>query len=118
MSETELPSNISDFTAETSKGKLIFRMMELENGLMVMISDSNRYKIGPSAVAIPSGTGHSGPTSTGLFTMGVDTTLVRTIAERISAWTGQPCMAIVAVSEFDRTTMMEVVSSLKERLLT
>lgn len=118
MNKTEAPSGISDFSAETSKGKLLFRLMELDNGLMVLISDSNKYRIGPSAVAIPSSTGQSGPSSTGLFTMGVDTTLVRTIAERLSAWTAQPCMAIVAVSDFDRSTMLEVVSILKDRFVT
>ena len=44
---------------------------------------ARQYRLGISAVAIPPGQGRSDPTSTALFTMGLDTTLVRTIAERI-----------------------------------
>lgn len=117
MNKAEKPSDINDFSADTNKGKLLFRVMELDNGLMVLISDSGEYRLGPSAVAIPSSSGQSGPTSTGLFAMGVDSTLIRTIAERLSSWTAQPCMAMVAISELDRSTMLEVVSILKDHFV-
>ncbi|MFX0055851.1 MAG: hypothetical protein ACFFAX_06170 [Promethearchaeota archaeon] len=110
--------DIRQFESDTSQGKIIFRIMDFENGALVLISDSDRFRLGLSAVAIPPGQGRSEPTSTGLFSAGLDAALVRTLAERVSAWTNQSCMVVVAVSSLNQALVMELMTILKNHLLT
>ena len=91
--------------------------MDLENGLLLLITDSEKYKLGLSAVAIPPGKGRTEPTSTGLFSAGLDSTHVRTLAERVSSWIGQTCMMVVSVGPLDQAFMLELLTILKNYLL-
>ncbi len=110
--------DIRQFESDTSQGKIMVRIMDFENGVLVLISGSDKFRLGLSAVAIPPGQGRSEPTSTGLFSTGLDATLVRTLAERVAAWTNQSCMIVMAVSGLNQILMMELMTILKNHLLT
>jgi hypothetical protein len=110
--------DIRQFESDTSQGKIRFRIMDLDNGTLVLISGSDKFRLGLSAVAIPPGQGRSEPTSTGLFSAGLDAALVRTLAERVSALINQSCMVVVAVSALNQALMMELMTILKSHLLT
>ncbi len=110
--------DIRQFESDTSQGKILVRIMDLENGTLVMISGSDKFRLGLSAVAIPPGQGRSEPTSTGLFSAGLDAALVRTLAERVAAWINQTCMIVVAVSALNQTLVMELMTILKNHFLT
>lgn len=106
-------NDISDFEVNISKGPIKIRVMELENGVLLLVSDSQNFRLGLSALAVPPGQSRTGPSSTGLFSMGIDATIVRTIAERVAAWTNRTCMAVIAVNGLNQGIMMELVSVLK-----
>ena len=110
--------DISEFSSETSTGTIKIRIMDLSNGQLVLITDSDRFRLGLSAVAIPAGQGRSEPTSTGLFTEGLEITLVRTLAERVASWTNQTCMLVLGMSALTRERMMELTSLLRDHLVT
>ena len=109
--------DISEFSSETSAGTIKIRIMDLSNGQLVLITDSDRFRLGLSAVAIPAGQGRSEPTSTGLFTEGLEITLVRTLAERVASWTNQTCMLVLGMSALTRERMMELTSLLRDHLV-
>ena len=109
--------DITEFEANFSKGTLRIRMTALENGILVLLSDSPKYRLGQSAMAIPPGGGRTEPTSTGAFTGGLDSAMVRTLAERIAAITGQTSMVISGVREMTREVMMEIMVILKNHLV-
>jgi len=109
--------DISELTSETSIGTVKIRILNLENGLLILFSEKEQYRLGISAVAIPPGQGRAEPTSTPLFTMGLDTTLVRTIAERIASWTNNTCMIVSGLPQLNRDIMMELLSFLRDHLL-
>jgi hypothetical protein len=109
--------DISEFTSETSIGIVHVRILTLANGLLLLISDKDQYRLGISAVAIPPGQGSSEPTSTAIFTMGIDITLVRTLAERVASWTNNTCMVVMGISQLTREAMMEILLALKNHLL-
>lgn len=110
--------DISEFSSETSVGTIKIRIMDLSNGQLVLITDSDRFRLGLSAVAIPAGQGRSEPTSTGLFTEGLEITLVRTLAERVASWTNQTCMLVLGMSALTRERMMELTSLLRDHFVT
>ncbi len=110
--------DISEFSSETSAGTIKIRIMDLSNGQLVLITDSDRFRLGLSAVAIPAGQGRSEPTSTGLFTEGLEITLVRTLAERVASWTNQTCMLVLGMSALTRERMMELTALLRDHLVT
>ena len=110
--------DITEFSAETSAGPVKIRIMTFTNGVLVLISDSNKFRLGLSAMAIPAGHGRSEPTSIGFFTTEMESTLVRTLAERVASWMNQTCMLIVGMSSLTRERMLELMSVLKDRLLT
>lgn len=109
--------DISELTSETSIGQVKIRILNLENGLLLLFSDKDQYRLGISAVAIPPGQGRSDPTSTALFTMGLDTTLVRTIAERVASWTNNTCMVVCGLAQLNRDIIMELLSYLRDHLV-
>ncbi len=109
--------DIVELIADTSIGKLKIRIMTLENGLLILFTEKSQYRLGISAVAIPPGMGRSAPASTSQFTIGLDTTLVRTIAERIAAWTNSSCMVISGLVQINRELMMELLSFLKDHFV-
>jgi hypothetical protein len=110
--------DIFEFSKEASFGKVRIRILTLENGLLIMISDKEHFKLGLSAVAIPPGKGSPEPTSTGLFSMGIDTALVRTVSERIASWTNQTCMVVIGLEQMNREIMLELLSILRDHLVT
>jgi hypothetical protein len=110
--------DITEFSSETSAGTIQVRIMTLTNGKLVLISDSKSYRLGLSAMAIPAGQGRSEPTSIGFFTTEIESTLVRTLAERLASWTNQTCMLVVGMSSLTRERMLELMSVLREHLLT
>jgi hypothetical protein len=110
--------DITEFTSETSTGSVKIRIMTLTNGLLVLISDSNKFRLGLSAMAIPAGQGRSEPTSVGFFTKEIDSTLVRTLAEKLASWTNQTCMLVVGMSSLSREGMLELMSLLRDHFLT
>lgn len=105
---------VSDFEHETEHGRLRIRVIDLENGLLVMISDSERFRLGLSAVAIPAGQGRVEPTSTGFLSLGEDAMQVRILAESVAKSTGRMCMMIIAVKELSRTYMVEITKVLRQ----
>ncbi len=110
--------DISEFTSETSIGVIHIRITSLTNGLLLLISDKDKYRLGISAVAIPPGQGRNEPTSTAMFTMGMDVTLVRTLVERIASWTNTTCMVVMGIPKLTREIMMELLLVLKNHLVT
>jgi hypothetical protein len=110
--------DMSEFSSETSVGTIRVRILDLENGLLILISDKERFRIGVSAVAIPPGPGSSEPTSTGLLSMGLDDALVRTVAERVASWTNRTCMIIAGLTQMNRETMLEIATLLRNRFVT
>lgn len=92
--------------------------MEFSNGLLLLITDSGQFKLGLSAVAIPSGPGRAGPTSTELLALSPDASLVRTIAEQVASWTNQTCMMVIGVKNLTREVTMEITTSLRDHFLT
>ena len=110
--------DITEFSSETSAGTIKVRIMNMTNGLLVLISDSNKFRLGLSAMAIPAGQGRTEPTSVGFFTKELDSTLVRTLAEKLASWTNQTCMLVVGVSSLTRERMLELMSLLRDHLLT
>ncbi|MHA2378590.1 MAG: hypothetical protein ACXADO_01230 [Candidatus Thorarchaeota archaeon] len=110
--------DIRHFEADTSLGKVRIRVIDLDNGTLLLLSDSERFRLGLSAVAIPPGRDESEPTSSGLFSTGLDTILVRTLAERVVSWTGRTCMAVVAVKGLNQKVLLELMAALKDFLLT
>ncbi len=113
-----MSNDIREFDVDSAQGKIRFRIMDMENGLLLLISDSDLFRIGLSAVAVPPRQGRKEPTSSGLFTMGLDATMVRTLAERVTAWTNKTCMVVVGLKGFNRESMMELTTILKGHLLT
>jgi len=109
--------DIREFESEFSQGKLRGRVIYLENGILLLLSDSERFRISLSAVAIPPSHGRREPVSTGFLSTGPDATLVRTIAERVAAWTNQTCMLVIAVNGLNRALMMEIIAILKNHLV-
>jgi hypothetical protein len=109
-------ADIEDFKSTLSHAILSFRVMRLENGLLVMISDSDAFRLGQSAISVPSGQLRREPTSVAMSGVGQDIMIVRSIAERISAWTNSMCMLIMAVKSVDRELMLEIINVLKNRL--
>jgi len=110
--------DITEFSSETTAGVIKIRIMNMTNGLIVLISDSDKFRLGLSAMAIPAGLGRSEPTSVGFFTTEIDSALVRTLAERIALWTNQTCMLVVGMSSLTRERMLELMTVLKDHLLT
>lgn len=110
--------DISEFSSETSVGTIRVRIIDLENGLLILISDREQFRLGPSAVAIPAGQGSSEPTSTGLFSVSSDNALVRTAAERVASWTNRTCLVVIGLSQMSREVMLEIVSLLRDRFVT
>ncbi|MHA2141363.1 MAG: hypothetical protein ACXADC_03010 [Candidatus Thorarchaeota archaeon] len=110
--------DIRQFESDTSQGKILVRIMDLENGTLVLISGSEKFRLGLSAVAIPPGQGRTEPTSTGLFSAGLDAALVRTLAERVAAWVNKSCMIVVAVNTLNQAFLMELMTILKNHFLT
>ena len=110
--------DISEFSFESSGGAVRVRKMEFENGLLLLITDSERFRLGLSAVAIPSGSGRQGPTSMELLALSPDASLVRTIAEQVAAWTNQTCMMVIGVKSLTKELTMELTTSLRDHFLT
>ncbi|MHA1965176.1 MAG: hypothetical protein ACXACG_17465 [Candidatus Thorarchaeota archaeon] len=110
--------DITEFSSETSAGTVKIRIMTLTNGMLVLISDTDKFRLGLSAMAIPAGQGRSEPTSVGFFTKDLDSTLVRTLAERLASWTNQTCMLVVGMTSLTRERMLDLMSVLRDHLLT
>ncbi|MFW9799389.1 MAG: hypothetical protein ACFFD9_03060 [Candidatus Thorarchaeota archaeon] len=110
--------DIRHLESDTDLGKIRIRVMDLENGTLVLLTDSERFRLGLSAVAVPPGRNESEPPSSGFFSEGLDTILARTLAERIVSWTGKTCMIVVAVKGLTQKVMVELMTSLKNHLLT
>jgi hypothetical protein len=107
--------DITEFSTDTSSGKIRVRVMNLSNGQIVMISDSDQFRLGISALAIPTGQEWAGPTSSSLFTTEIDSTMVRTLAEKVTSWTNQTCMLILGVGgTLTRERVMELTALLRD----
>ena len=109
--------DIQEYESETSRGTIKARFIEMENGFLVLISESDKFRLGASAIAIPPGQGRQSPSSKAEFSIGVEDALVRTIAERLAAWTNQMCMLVLGIKDIDRALMMEIMSFLKMHLV-
>ena len=109
--------DIEEFTCETQIGVIHIRIITLANGFLLLFSDKEEYRLGISAMAIPPGQGRAEPTSTALFTTGLDVTLVRTLVERIASWTNSTCMIVMGIPQLTREVMMELLQVLKNRLV-
>ncbi len=110
--------DIRHFESDTDLGKIRIRVLDLENGTLVLLTDSEKFRLGLSAVAVPPGRDESEPASSGFFSEGLDTILARTLAERIVSWTGKTCMIVVAVKGLTQKVMVQLMTSLKNHLLT
>ena len=110
--------DIQEFEIKTSQGTVKTRIVELENGLLLMFSDSEKYRLGFSAVAIPPGQGRLGPSSASVFSTGLDAALSRTLAEKIAALTGLTCMIILAIKDLNQLKIMEILNGIKPILVT
>ncbi|MHA1654621.1 MAG: proteasome assembly chaperone 4 family protein [Candidatus Thorarchaeota archaeon] len=110
--------DINDFEMTSSRGPIKFRVMHLENGLVVFISGGSGFRLGPTVVSIPASQYRSSPTSTGLLGSEPDSIMVRIMAERIAAWTNRACMVVATVNDLDRELTMEILNALKDHLLT
>jgi hypothetical protein len=110
--------DIRGFEVETSLGIVKMRIIELENGLLFMFSDSDSYRLGFSAVAIPPSQGRREPSSASVFSTGLDAALSRSLAEKIAALTGQTCMIVLALKNLNQIVIMELLNNIKSILVT
>jgi hypothetical protein len=106
-----------EFEAPISKGNLKIRVTTLENGILILLTDGGSFRLGQSAIAIPPGHGRQEPTSTGFFTTGPDSTIVRTLAERVAGITNQTCMLVVGMKEITQAMMLEIMLTLKNHFV-
>ncbi len=109
--------DIVQFEGDIPNGHIRVRINELENGILVLITDSETFKLGPTCIATPSRPGMSEPISNALFVSGFESTVVRTIAERIAVWTKRTCLLVVHAKNLDRDFMVSVLGLLKAHLL-
>jgi hypothetical protein len=109
--------DIKEYEINASIGKVKLRIIELDNGLLLMFSDSNKYRFGFSSVAIPPGHGRPNPSSASMFSTGLDAALCRTLAEKIAALTGQTCMIVMAIKDLSQLTILEILNSIKSILV-
>lgn len=110
--------DITEFSADTSTGKIKVRVMSLSNGKIVLISDSDQFRLGFSALANPAGRDRSEPTSSSLFTRELDSAMVRILAERVVSWTNQTCMLILGIGgTLTRERMMELTLLLRDHFV-
>ena len=109
--------DIKEFGLNTSLGKVKLRIIELDNGLLLMFSDSDKYRFGLSSIAIPPSHGRPGPSSASMFSSGLDDTLSRTLAEKIAALTGQTCMIVLAIKDLSQLIIMEILNNIKSILV-
>ncbi len=112
-----MSSDILEFSVEQPHGLFRFRIMRLANGLLILISDSDSFRLGLSAVAVPPPHDSKIPTSMSLLGAGMDLSMVRAIAERIASLTGHTCLVVVGVRHLDMTVMSEIVNALKNHLV-
>lgn len=110
--------DIREFEVDTSIGMVKTRIIELENGLLIMFSDSNKYRLGFSAVAIPPSQGRLEPSSASVFSIGLDAALSRSLAEKIASLTGQTCMIVLAMKNVSQLIIMEILNGIKSILVT
>ncbi|MEM2142585.1 MAG: proteasome assembly chaperone 4 family protein [Candidatus Thorarchaeota archaeon] len=111
--------SIQEFSENTPTGKtLFFRVIRMDNGLLVMISDTETFRFGATVFSVPSKPGQREPTSTAMSGTGQDIMIARALAERVSAWTGSMCMLIMSVKDMDRQTMLEASHVLKNHFVT
>jgi hypothetical protein len=108
---------IQEFEINTSLGKVKLRIIELDNGSLLMFSDSDKYRFGFSSVAIPPGHGRPVPSSASMFSTGLDAALCRTLAEKIAALTGQTCMIVLAIKDLSQLVIMEILNNIKSILV-
>lgn len=109
--------DIKEYEVNTSLGKVKLRIIQLDNGLLLLFSDSDKFRLGFSSVAIPPGHGRPGPSSASMFSTGLDAALSRTLAEKIAALTGQTCMIVLAIKDLSQLTIMEILNSIKSILV-
>ncbi|TXT56730.1 MAG: hypothetical protein BAJATHORv1_20323 [Candidatus Thorarchaeota archaeon] len=102
-----------DISTEISSGTLKVRIMELQNGLLILLSDSDEFRLGLSAVAMPGMEDRKNPTSTGIFTFDTNAMLIRTLSEQITTISGQSCMVISSVRNLNQLKLMEIMNVLK-----
>ncbi|MGD2072921.1 MAG: hypothetical protein PVG65_05490 [Candidatus Thorarchaeota archaeon] len=110
--------DIREFKFDTSIGSVKIRIIELENGLLIMFSDSDNYRLGFSAVAIPPGPSRREPSSASVFSTGLDSALSRSLTEKIAALTGQTCMIVLAMKNLNQHVIMEILNEIKAILVT
>jgi hypothetical protein len=110
-------SDIRQFELNTSRGNVMVRVMAFENGQLFLLSDSEKFRLGLTAIAIPPRHDRAEPTSTSFLSAGIDATHIRTIAERVSSWVGQTCMMVAAVANIDQAYMLELLTALKAHVL-
>ncbi len=113
MASTEL----SDFVIETQAGRVYGRALHLADSIVLLLSSTEGFRIGPIALAFPGASGMEGPLSTPLFGVDAEQMIVRVIAEQVSRWTGRPCLAIVSVDRLGRDILPSLMQSLKDHLL-
>ncbi|MFX0106946.1 MAG: proteasome assembly chaperone 4 family protein [Candidatus Hodarchaeota archaeon] len=109
--------DIREFELETTKGKINVRIMNLENAIMVFLTSHDRFRMGPSALAIPPGHGRTTSTSMDFFSGDLAPVIVRSLAERVAVWLGMRCMVIVSIKELDHALMGEILKQLKGHLM-
>ncbi len=111
-----MSSDILEFSVEQPHGLFRFRVIRLANGLLILVTDTDSFRLGLSAVAVPPPVGSRSPTSMSVLGTGMDLSIVRAIAERIATLTGHTCLVVVGVRHLDLTVMTEIVNSLKMHL--
>ncbi len=107
----------TDITIDTIRGTVYARILPLTDSLVLFLSSTKGFRIGPIALALPRGIDSRGPLSSSLFGMDSEQMMVRVIAEQVSQWLGLPCLAIVSINDLDRQMLMEIVRSLRTHLL-
>jgi hypothetical protein len=69
-------------------------------------------------MAIPTGQDRTRLTSSTLFSIEIDSTLVRTLAERVAFWTNQTSLLILGIGEtLNRERILELTTVLKDHFV-
>ncbi|MBD3405795.1 MAG: hypothetical protein GF411_06655 [Candidatus Lokiarchaeota archaeon] len=108
---------INDISVEISSGTLYIRIMDLENGMLILLSDSLKFRLGVSVIAMPGTDVHRRPLSRGIFAYDGNTSLLRSLSEQIARLSGRSCMLVSSVKELDQAKLIEIMAVFKGILL-
>ncbi len=110
------PEDTQDIELDTSSVTVRARIVTLENGRLLLLTDSEGFRLGPVAIGVPPRSRMSLPVSAEMFASPEDSALVRIIAERLSLWSGNAWLVVAGLRSISREFLLELLSGLRSAL--